>query len=71
MNTHLRRSLIGLLAGFASSIALVATLRHGLLSVILGAVVGVAYALAFRPSRRAYPDSAMTAPRSASPSGLY
>src|SRR5262245_18623936 len=61
MNTHLRRSLIGLLAGFASSIALVATLRHGLLGVILGAVVGVAYALAFRPSRLAYPDSAMTA----------
>jgi NADH:quinone reductase (non-electrogenic) len=61
MNKHLRRSLIGLLAGLVSSIALVATLRHGLLGGLLGAVVGVAYALAFRPSRRAYPDSAMTA----------
>lgn len=61
MNKHLRRSLIGLLAGLASSIALAATLRHGLLGWVLGAVVGVAYALAFRPSRRAYPDSAMTA----------
>ena len=61
MNTHLRRSLIGLLAGFAGGIALIATLRYGLLGVVLGALVGVAYALAFRPSRRAYPDSAVTA----------
>jgi len=61
MNTHLRRSLFGLLAGLAGSVPLVATLRHGLLGVVLGAVVGVAYALAFRPSRRAYPDGAMTA----------
>src|SRR5215468_4755462 len=61
MNKHLRRSLIGLLAGLVSSVALVATLRHGLLGGLLGAVVGVAYGLAFRPSRRAYLDSAMTA----------
>ncbi len=61
MNKYLRRSLIGLLAGLASSVALVATLRHGLLGGLLGAVGGVAYASAFRPSRRAYPDSAMTA----------
>ncbi|HEX5083682.1 MAG TPA: FAD-dependent oxidoreductase [Blastocatellia bacterium] len=61
MNKHLRRSLIGLLAGFASGVALIATLRYGVLGMVLGAVVGVAYALAFRPSRRAYPDSGMTA----------
>src|SRR5262249_3448454 len=61
MNKYLRRSLIGLLAGLASSVALVATLRHGLLGGFLGAVVGVTYALAFRPSRRAYPDSVLTA----------
>src|SRR6266511_3218756 len=61
MNKNLRRSLIGLLAGLASSVALVATLKHSLLGGILGAAAGVAYALAFRPSRRAYPDSVMTA----------
>src|SRR5262249_51361910 len=61
MNTHLRRSLIGLLAGFAGGIALIAALRHSLLGVVLGALVGVAYALAFRPSRQAYLDSVMTA----------
>jgi NADH dehydrogenase len=61
MNKNLRRSLIGLLAGLASSAALVATSRHGLLGGILGVAGGVMYALAFRPSRRAYPDSVMTA----------
>src|SRR6266511_5465863 len=61
MNKNLRRSLIGLLAGLASSVALVATLKHSLLGGILGAAAGVAYALAFRTSRRAYPDSVMTA----------
>jgi len=61
MNKYLRRSLIGLLAGLAGSVALIATTRTGLLGGLLAAVVGVAYALAFRPSRRAYPDSAMAA----------
>ncbi len=36
MNKNLRRSLIGLLAGLASSVALVATLKHSLLGGILG-----------------------------------
>jgi NADH:ubiquinone reductase (H+-translocating) len=56
-----RRSLIGLLAGIAGSIALATTLGHPLLAVILGAIVGVAYAVAFRPTRHAYVDSMMTA----------
>ncbi len=61
MNTNLRRSVIGLLAGLVSSIALAATLRHSLSGIVLGTLTGVAYAVAFRPTLHAYVDNIMTA----------
>jgi hypothetical protein len=61
VTAHLRRSLIGLLAGLAASGSLAATLDHPLSALFLGTIVGVGYAVAFRPSAHAYVDSLMTA----------
>jgi len=61
MDTHLRRITIGLVAGLAGSVALAATLSNSGLGIVLGAVVGVGYCLAFPPVPRAYADNAMTA----------
>ena len=61
MDKYLRRGLIGLLAGLASSLALATTLGNGGLGIGLGIFVGVGYALAFPSTSRAYVDSAMTA----------
>ncbi len=61
MRLHPRRAMIGLLAGLASSVVIVATLGHGVVALVLGGLLGVGYALASRPAPRAYADSGMTA----------
>lgn len=61
LNKHVRRGVIGLLAGGVGSVVLTATLDDGLLGLLLGVILGICYALAFRPVRQAYIDNSMTA----------
>jgi NADH:ubiquinone reductase (H+-translocating) len=61
VNTLLRRSVIGAIAGALSSAALVATGEHPLLSVVLGLSIGAAYSATLRPTRAAYVDNLMAA----------
>ncbi|MFN8456317.1 MAG: hypothetical protein U0401_16885 [Anaerolineae bacterium] len=49
MNKYQRRALIGGLAGLGSSLFLAATLSPAWLGVLLRLLIGVGYALAFRP----------------------
>ena len=56
-----RRAAIGLIAGLAGSLLLGLTLGNWGLAVASGTLVGIAYALAFRPVAHAYVDSLMTA----------
>src|SRR5260221_9279246 len=59
MNRSFLRNSIGILSGAVASTALIATLRHGVWSLILGVAIGAAYSAALRPTRRAYADNLM------------
>ena len=61
MNTLMRRSVIGAIAGALSSAALVAAGGHLFLSVVLGAVIGAAYSATLRPTSGTYVDNLMAA----------
>jgi NADH dehydrogenase len=56
-----RPPLIGMMAGAAASTPLIFTAGHFLLSLVLGMLVGAAYASSVRRTPRAYVDNLMTA----------
>lgn len=58
---YLRSAIIGLLAGFVSSMILTMTLDSIPVAVLVGSVIGIAYVMAYRNVQRLYIDSVMTA----------
>ena len=61
MNTYVRRSMIGLLAGVTSGVILAITLPEHLAGLLVGILVGISYTAAFRPAHEAYAQSMMMA----------
>jgi NADH:ubiquinone reductase (H+-translocating) len=61
MNELIRRSVLGMLSGAIASVSLVPTLGYPRWSIVLGVVVGAAYAASLRPTRGAYVDNLMAA----------
>jgi len=59
MSPLLRRVLVGVPAGLLSGIALLMTLGHPLLSLVLGALVGACYSASLDPTRGTYVDNLM------------
>jgi NADH dehydrogenase len=59
MNPLSRRVLIGIPAGVLAGIALVITLGHPFLSLIVGALIGAGYSASLDPTRGIYVDSLM------------
>jgi len=61
MKRYGRPALIGMVAGAAASTPLILTLGHSLLGLVLGTLVGTAYASSVRRTPHAYVDNLMTA----------
>jgi NADH dehydrogenase len=59
-NKYVRRAVIGLLAGGASSWVLASTCEQGLWGALLAILIGIAAGLVFEPAPRGYLDSIMT-----------
>src|SRR5262252_5389518 len=61
MNLYLRRGFIGLIAGMLASVALIATVDHPWIVVLIAVAVGASYALTISPTPHAYVDTLMAA----------
>ena len=61
MRRFVRRAVIGVLAGGAASVALIAALGHGGWSLLLGSAIGVAFVATTGPTPGAYVDNMMAA----------